>query len=161
MKIDSCGSSLLIMPCHDPGWSRTSQVSGLQRPVNQRYWGLVNAPFTLDGDCLETGRDCLETGRDCANRPWSLVVVTSLHLVANVCCTVSTCMAEMTNIFHFCHQMNSHLLAEKGRDTVETKPWWSRMTKMQKKLRQNGATLRLYLNYVSTMSQQWDDKWRL
>ncbi len=52
------------------------------------------------------------TGHDCTNRHWSLVVAPSWHLVAIVRHTV--------NIFHFCNQMNSRPLAEKGRDTDET-----------------------------------------
>ncbi len=56
--------------------------------------------------------------------------------------------------------MNSHPLAEKGWDTDETQPWWSRTTKMQKEITAawlNITTVpQLCLDYVPPVGWQME-----
>ncbi len=120
---------------------------------SRKTW-IFYAPFTPTGDCRATGRDS-------ANRHWSLVVATSPLLVATVRHTVSKHHGNEKTIFISATKWTVTQLLRidetqlrQSRDGVTWQIY-------KNKLRQHGVTLRLYIIYVSTISQQWGDKWRL
>ncbi len=108
-----------------------------------------NAPFTPGGDCRASGRNS-------ANRHWSLVVVPSQLLVANVWRTVSKRHWNEKIIFISATKWTVVRLSR----IVETQSWWSRTTNMQKKIKaawRNITTLpQLCLNYHPTAGRQME-----
>ncbi len=119
----------------------------MKRDVTKNDKGLCYAPFTLGGDCLVTCHNCY-------NPHWSLVVTSSLRLVANVRRTVSK--HSRIEIFFVISAIKWTVTRLPRRVKTPMRCNCDGVARLKSKnnLRQRGAQLRLYINYVSTMSQQ-------